>query len=179
MADIHELIVKCIIFLYQVYLLFRSIQPLKKDAMAAYFSQHYAVLYTINSPGPVNTFYYLPLVYEEPAGSESNHSWHEILRSSSWLFFESLFRHHLALLLPFNLALLVPRCKLGFISSLVLLSNLVMFGCFATAICQLVIFTSHAASLRLLTILCLGPMCQMLLVMRLLVRIWFSMWIVV
>lgn len=140
----------------------------------------------------MNTFYYVPLVYEEPAGSGSNHSWHELLRSSSWLFFESLFRHHLALLLPFNLAILVPvraffvlcptvlpvlnfqRCKLGFISSLVLLSNLVMFGCFASAICQLMISTSHAHSLRLFTILCLGPMCQMLLVLRLLVRMWVS-----
>nr|XP_043068742.1 uncharacterized protein LOC122321834 isoform X1 [Drosophila bipectinata] len=183
MADIHELIVTCIIFFTRCICFFDPFTLSKRMPWLLIF--HNIMLYyvinmfkhlaqdTINSPGPVNTFYYLPLVYEEPAGSESNHSWHEILRSSSWLFFESLFRHHLALLLPFNLALLVPRCKLGFISSLVLLSNLVMFGCFATAICQLVIFTSHAASLRLLTILCLGPMCQMLLVMRLLVRIWY------
>ncbi|EDV30728.2 uncharacterized protein Dana_GF15002, isoform B [Drosophila ananassae] len=189
MADIHELIVTCIIFLYQIYLVFRSIHPIKKDALLLIF--HNIMLYyvinmfkhlaqdTINSPGAVNTFYYVPLVYEEPAGSELNHSWHELLRSSSWLFFESLFRHHLVLLLPFNLAILVPRCKLGFISSLVLFSNLVMFGCFASAICQLMISASHAHSLRLLTILCLGPMCQMLLMLRLLVRMWFSMWIVV
>jgi len=56
----------------------------------------------------VNTFYYVPLVYEENIALGRHQSWHEVLRTSSWQFFEVLFRHHLALLLPFNLALLVP-----------------------------------------------------------------------
>jgi len=149
---------------------------------------------SINSDGPVNTFYYVPLVYEENVPSGSHQSWHEVLRSSSWQFFEVLFRHHLALLLPFNLALLVPvrsdcslclcggqtpyislqRCKLAFISTLVLVSNFVMFVCFSSAICQLVLATSHAHGLRLLAILCVGPVCQGLLVCRLLARIWVS-----
>ncbi|KAH8353611.1 hypothetical protein KR084_012167 [Drosophila pseudotakahashii] len=129
---------------------------------------------TINSDGPVNTFYYVPLVFEESVALGSHQSWHEVLRSSSWQFFEVLFRHHLALLLPFNLALLVPRCKLAFISTLVLVSNFVMFVCFSSAICQLVLAHSHAPSLRLLTILGLGPVCQALLACRLLARMWVS-----
>ncbi|XP_044251099.1 uncharacterized protein [Drosophila takahashii] len=184
MADMHELIVTSIIFLYQ-----RSIHPLKKDALLLIL--HNFLLYyvinmfkhlaqdTINSDGPVNTFYYVPLVFEESVALGSHQSWHEVLRSSSWQFFEVLFRHHLALLLPFNLALLVPRCKLAFISTLVLLSNFVMFVCFSSAICQLVLAHSHAPSLRLLTILGLGPVCQALLACRLLARMWLSEWIVV
>nr|XP_016931932.1 uncharacterized protein LOC108011330 isoform X1 [Drosophila suzukii] len=184
MADVHELIVTCIIFLYQIFLIFRSIHPLKKDALLLIL--HNFLLYyvinmfkhlaqaSINSDGPVNTFYYVPLVYEENVPSGSHQSWHEVLRSSSWQFFEVLFRHHLALLLPFNLALLVPRCKLAFISTLVLVSNFVMFVCFSSAICQLVLATSHAHGLRLLAILCVGPVCQGLLVCRLLARIWVS-----
>ncbi|XP_039227062.1 uncharacterized protein LOC6528272 isoform X1 [Drosophila yakuba] len=182
MADFHELIVTCIIFLYQITLIIRSIHPLKKDAMLLIL--HNFLLYyvinmfkhlaqaSINSDGPVNTFYYVPLVYEESIASGRHQSWHEVLRTSTWHFFEVLFRHHLALLLPFNLALLVPRCKLAFISTLVLLSNFVLFVCFASAICQLLLVHGHAHSLRLLTVLCLGPVCQVVLVCRLLGRMW-------
>ncbi|KAH8410038.1 hypothetical protein KR009_004501 [Drosophila setifemur] len=188
MADFHELLVTCIIFLYQMYLMFRSVHPVKKDALL--LVMHNLLLYyvinmfkhlaqaSIDSPGPVNTFYYVPLVYEESAGLGSNQRWHHVLRSTSWQFFETLFRHHLALLLPFNLALLVPRCKLAFISSLVLVSNLLMFVCFVSAICQLLATTGfHAHSLRLLTILCLGPGSQLFLVLRLMARMWVDSWL--
>ncbi|XP_032580773.1 uncharacterized protein LOC6611314 isoform X2 [Drosophila sechellia] len=182
MADFHELIVTCIIFLYQITLIFRSIHPFRKDAMMLIL--HNVLLYyvinmfkhlaqaSINSDGPVNTFYYVPLMYEENIALGRHQSWHEVLRTSSWQFFEVLFRHHLALLLPFNLALLVPRCKLAFISTLVLLSNFVLFVCFASAICQLLWVHGHAHSLRLLTIVCLGPVSQVVLVCRLLGRVW-------
>ncbi|EDV57977.2 uncharacterized protein LOC6542369 isoform X2 [Drosophila erecta] len=184
MADFHELIVTCIIFLYQITLIFRSIHPFKKDAMLLIL--HNFLLYyvinmfkhlaqaSINSDGAVNSFYYVPLVYEEGIAAGRPQSWHEVLRTSTWHFFEVLFRHHLALLLPFNLALLVPRCKLAFISTLVLLSNFVLFVCFALAICQLLLVHGHAHSLRLLTVLCLGPVCQGVLVCRLLGRMWLS-----
>uniref|UniRef100_A0A6P4F8E8 Uncharacterized protein LOC108046486 n=1 Tax=Drosophila rhopaloa TaxID=1041015 RepID=A0A6P4F8E8_DRORH len=189
MTDVHELIVTFIIVLYQIFLVFRSINPLKKDALLIIL-HNFLLYYVINmfkhlaqasidSDGPVNTFYYVPLVYEESVALGSHRSWHEVLRSSSWQFFEVLFRNHLVLLLPFNLALLVPRCKLGFISTLVLVSNFVMFVCFSSAICQLVLSNGHAHSLRLLVILSLGPVCQVLLVCRLLVRMWLSQWIVV
>ncbi|XP_017067977.2 uncharacterized protein LOC108105768 [Drosophila eugracilis] len=189
MAEVHDFIVTCIIFLYQVFLIFKSIHPLKKDALLLIL-HNFMLYYVINmfkhvaqasidSDGPVNTFYYVPLVYEVSVASGYHQSWHEVLRSSSWQFFEVLFRHHLALLLPFNLALLVPRCKLAFISTLVLVSNFVMFVCFSSAICQLLLAIGHAHSLRLLTILCLGPVCQMLLVCRLLGRMWLSQWIFV
>ncbi|XP_017060605.1 uncharacterized protein LOC108100957 isoform X2 [Drosophila ficusphila] len=182
MPDIHELIVTCIIFFYRMFLVFRSIHPFKKDALL--LIMHNILLYhvinqfkhlaqdSIDSDGPVNTFYYVPLVYEESAALRSHQSWHGVLRTSSWKFFEVLFRHHLALLLPFNLTLIVPRCKLAFISTLVLVSNFVMFVCFASAICQLVVANGHAHFVRLLTILCLGPVCQGLLVCRLLTRMW-------
>ncbi|KAH8266706.1 hypothetical protein KR018_011866, partial [Drosophila ironensis] len=126
----------------------------------------------IESPGPVNTFYYVPFVYEEPAGSDANHTWHQVLKSSSWQFFEAVFRHHLALLLPFILAIMVPRCKLTYIFSLVVFSNLLMIGCFASAICQLLISSGHDHGLRLLTIMLLGPIYQLFLVLRMLARIW-------
>ncbi|KAH8249653.1 hypothetical protein KR032_011111, partial [Drosophila birchii] len=130
---------------------------------------------SIDRSGPVNTFYYVPLVFEKTASLEAPHdSWHQVLRSSTWQFFETLFRHHLALLLSFNLALIVPRCKLGFISTLVLASNFVMFVCFTSAICQLLMVSGQANlnALRLFMILSLGPGCQALLGCRLLSRLW-------
>ncbi|XP_017037266.1 uncharacterized protein [Drosophila kikkawai] len=192
MADVHQLIVTCIIYLYQIYLLCRSIPPLKKDALLLVL-HNFLLYYVINmfkhlaqlsmgSSGPVNTFYYVPLVFEEPVQSEANpDNWHQVLRSSTWQFFETLFRHHLALLLSFNMALIVPRCKLGFISTLVLVSNFVMFVCFTSAICQFLMVSGQANvnALRLLTILGLGPVCQMLLGCRLLSRMWVGLWIVV
>ncbi|XP_020810630.1 uncharacterized protein LOC110185952 [Drosophila serrata] len=192
MADVHQLIVTCIIYLYQIYLIFRSINPLKKDALLLVL-HNFLLYYVINmfkrlaqtsmgSSGPVNTFYYVPLVYEETVSLDAEQdSWHQVLRSSTWQFFETLFRHHLALLLSFNMALIVPRCKLGFISTLVLASNFVMFVCFTSAIWQLLMCSGQANvnALRLVLILSLGPVCQALLGCRLLSRMWVGLWIVV
>ncbi|KAH8282027.1 hypothetical protein KR054_004938, partial [Drosophila jambulina] len=129
---------------------------------------------SIDSSGPVNTFYYVPLVFEETVNHRNN--WHQVLRSSTWQFFETLFRHHLVLLLSFNVALMVPRCKLGFISTLVLASNFVMFVCFTSSICQLLMVSGQAnvSALRILMILGMGPVCQALLGCRLLSRMWVS-----
>ncbi|KAH8255577.1 hypothetical protein KR038_006524, partial [Drosophila bunnanda] len=132
---------------------------------------------SMGSSGPVNTFYYVPLVFEETVSLEAQQdSWHQVLRSSTWQFFETLFRHHLALLLSFNMALIVPRCKLGLISTLVLASNLVMFVCFTSAIWQLLMVSGQANvnALRLVMILSLGPVSQALLGCRLLSRMWVS-----
>ncbi|XP_022222653.2 uncharacterized protein LOC111074236 [Drosophila obscura] len=186
---LHEVIINFIVFFYQTFLLFRQIHPIKK--LAALLVLHNIFLYyvinmfkhlaqaSIGSAGPVNTFYYVPFVYETPAAAvESGEDWHVVLTTPQWQFFESLFRHHLALLLPFNLSLLVPHCKMALISTLVLASNLLMFICFTSAICQWLLMCGPYGLVPLMPILCLGPVCQMLVLGFLLARIWRSPWIV-
>ncbi|XP_033236724.1 uncharacterized protein [Drosophila pseudoobscura] len=183
MVDMHEVILNFIVCFYQTYLLFRQIRPIKK--MAALLVLHNILLYyvinmfkhlaqsSIGSTGPVNTFYYVPFVYETPAVRESGEDWHVVLTTPQWRFFESLFRHHLALLLPFNLALLVPNCKRTLISALVLASNCLMFVCFTSAICHWVSLCGGLyGGLRLMPIVVLGPVCQMVLIGFFMARIW-------
>lgn len=63
---------------------------------------------SLNYLGPVRTFYYMPLIYEVPALLQHHEDFHLLFKSSTWNFLETLFRHHLALLFPFLLALMVP-----------------------------------------------------------------------
>ncbi|ALC39692.1 CG15278, partial [Drosophila busckii] len=122
---------------------------------------------SINATGPVNTFYYVPFVYEAPASPlEMDEPLHAVLESATWTFFETLFRHHLALLLPFVLALLVPRCKLVCVSSLVILSNLTLLLCFIYSMAQWLSLSGARFSFQLLAIIVLGPVLQLLLMSR-------------
>ncbi|XP_023170223.2 uncharacterized protein LOC111598964 isoform X2 [Drosophila hydei] len=176
MANMHEGLVTIIILLYQLLLYVRSINPIKRAALLLII--HNVFMYhiinrfkhlaqtSINSFGPVNTFYYVPLVYEEPVMYQANEDMHLVLKSATWKFLETLFRHHLALLLPFLLALLVPRCKLVYVSSLVILSNLAMCICFIYSMWKWLMLSGLSLSLHLVPIFFLGPVVQLLFMFR-------------
>ncbi|KAH8399561.1 hypothetical protein KR222_008922, partial [Zaprionus bogoriensis] len=136
---------------------------------------HFSSAASINDFGPVNTFYYVPLVYEAPALRQSHEDFHLVLKSKMWTFLETLFRHHLALLLPFVLALFVPRCKLICVSSLVIMSNLTMCLCFVYAMWQWLILSGFRLSVQLLPIFVLGPVVQLLLMFRFAARMLASL----
>ncbi|XP_030377719.1 uncharacterized protein LOC115626475 isoform X2 [Scaptodrosophila lebanonensis] len=114
----------------------------------------------------------MPVVYEATASEQRAQQMHQVFLTPMWKFFETLFRHHLALLLPFNLALLVPNCKLLLISSLVLVSNFVMFVCFIGSLSYWLLLSDFPMSLRLLNIVCFGPGFQIWLIFRLLTHVW-------
>ncbi|KAL7725414.1 hypothetical protein ACLKA6_001874 [Drosophila palustris] len=189
MADVNGGLVTIIVLLYQLFLYIRSINPFKREAI--FLVIHNFFLYhiinrfkhmaqsSINNLGPVNTFYYVPLVYEEPAALQSYEELHMVLKSKAWTFFETLFRHHLALLLPFILALIVPRCKLVYVSSLVIMSNLAMCVCFVYSMWQWLILGGLSLSWQLLPIFFLGPVVQLLLMGRFTARMLRNLWIVV
>ncbi|XP_017860483.1 PREDICTED: uncharacterized protein LOC108612093 [Drosophila arizonae] len=189
MADVHEGIVAIIILLYQLCLYVRAINPIKREALMLVV--HNIFMYyvinrfkhlaqaSINFSGPVNTFYYVPFVYEEPATYIANEDMHLVLKSSTWQFLETLFRHHLALLLPFLLALLVPRCKLIYVSSLVILSNLALCLCFMYSMWKWLILSGLSQALYLVPIFFLGPVVQLLLMFRFTAHMLLNLWIVV
>ncbi|XP_030555414.1 uncharacterized protein LOC115758783 [Drosophila novamexicana] len=189
MADMHEGIVTAIILLYQLFLYIRSINPIKREALLLVihnFFMYYIInrfkhlaQTSINSPGPVNTFYYVPFVYEEPAKHQAHEDLHLVLKSTTWNFLETLFRHHLALLLPFILALLVPRCKLVYVSSMVILSNLTICMCFIYSMWKWLVLSGFSLSLQLLPIFLLGPVVQLLLMFRFTGNMLLNLWIVV
>ncbi|XP_017845883.1 uncharacterized protein LOC108602307 [Drosophila busckii] len=190
MADLHEIIVTFIVIIYQLLREIRLMSPIKREALLLvlhnfwlyYIINRFKQLAqaSINATGPVNTFYYVPFVYEAPASPlEMDEPLHAVLESATWTFFETLFRHHLALLLPFVLALLVPRCKLVCVSSLVILSNLTLLLCFIYSMAQWLSLSGARFSFQLLAIIVLGPVLQLLLMSRFATRMLLNSWIVV
>ncbi|TDG44920.1 hypothetical protein AWZ03_008651 [Drosophila navojoa] len=189
MADVHEGIVAFILLLCQLIVYVRAINPIKREALLLVV--HNIFMYyvinrfkhlaqaSINFSGPVNTFYYVPFVYEEPANCIAHEDMHLVLKSTTWQFLETLFRHHLALLLPFLLALLVPRCKLIYVSSLVILSNLALCLCFMYSMWKWLILSGLSQGLYLLPIFFLGPVVQLLLLFRFTAHMLLNLWIVV
>ncbi|XP_032592407.2 uncharacterized protein LOC6562410 isoform X1 [Drosophila grimshawi] len=178
-----------IIFIYQLFAYVRLINPMMREAILLVihnFSMYYIIncfkhlLQTsINSSGPVNTFYYVPLVYEAPAVRSTYEDVHVVLRSTSWHFLETLFRHHLALLLPFIMALSVPRCKLVYVSSLVILSNFTMCMCFIYSMWKWLALSGFSATFQLLPIVLMGPVLQLLLMVRFTGLMMLNLWTVV
>lgn len=62
----------------------------------------------INNLGTVNSAYYIPSIFNAPDLLQQHKEFQLVFKSSTWNFLETLFIHHLALLLPFLLATLVP-----------------------------------------------------------------------
>ncbi|KRF98679.1 uncharacterized protein Dwil_GK27747 [Drosophila willistoni] len=160
-----------------------SISPIGRDAILLIIHNTFLLYYiinrfkhlaqaSINSPGPVNTFHYMPLVYETPVLPETDRTWNAVLKTSTWQYFESVFLHNMALMLPFILTLTVSNYKLLFMCSLLCVSNLFMLLLFTSLIAEFLYVNGLKQILQLSVIFCLGPVCQFVLVCRLLDKTW-------
>lgn len=62
----------------------------------------------VNNLGTVNSAYYISSIFNAPTLLQQHKEFNLVFQSRTWNFLETLFKHHLALLLPFLLAILVP-----------------------------------------------------------------------
>ncbi|XP_068140902.1 uncharacterized protein [Drosophila tropicalis] len=156
-----------------------SISPIGRDAILLIIHNTFLLYYiinrfkhlaqaSINSPGPVNTFYYIPFVYETPALPDTDRTWNAVLKTPTWQCFETIFLHNMALMVPFILTVTVANYKLLFMSSLLCVSNLFMLLLFSSLIAEFLMVNGLKQILQLSVIFGLGPVSQFVLVCRLL-----------